>query len=43
MKKRDEVKRTEVKHQKLVSRMIKRADGSTGLLHKITMPEEDRF
>ena len=26
----------EVKHQKLVSRMIKSADGGTGLLHKTT-------
>ena len=32
MKKKDEEKRTEVEHQKLVSRMIASADGGTGLL-----------
>ena len=34
MKKNDEEQRMEVEHQKLVSRMIKSADGGTGLLHK---------
>ena len=38
MKKKDEAKKMEVEHRTLVSRMIKSADGSAGLLHKITMP-----
>ena len=38
MKKRDEVKRMKVDHLKLVSRTIKSADVSAGLLHKITKP-----
>ena len=37
MKNRDEVKRM-VEHQKLVSRVIKSADGSARLLHEITKP-----
>ena len=36
MTERDEVKRMEVRHQMLVSRVIKRTDGSTRLLHNIT-------
>ena len=32
--KKNEDKSMEVEHQKLVSRMIKSADGGTGLLHK---------
>ena len=28
----------EVEHQKLVSRLIRSAEGGTGLLHKITKP-----
>ena len=36
MTERDEVKRMEVRHQMLVSRVIKRADGSTRLWHNIT-------
>ena len=49
MKKRDEVKGMEVENQKTVSRMIKSADGSARLLHKITKTtacrggEENRF
>ena len=35
---KNEEKRMEVERQKTVSRMIKSADGSTGLWHKITMP-----
>ena len=38
MKEKDEEKRMEVEHQKLVSRMIRIAEGRTGLLHKITNP-----
>ena len=38
LKKKDEEKRKEVEHQKLVSCMIKSAEGGTGLLHKITEP-----
>ena len=36
MTKKDEEKKRELEHQKLVSRMIDSADGGTGLLHKIT-------
>ena len=38
MKKKDEAKKMEEKHQKQVCQMIKSADGSAGLLHKITRP-----
>ena len=38
MKKKDEEKRMEVEHQKLASRLIKRDEGGTGRLHKITKP-----
>ena len=38
MKKKDEEKRIEAEHQKLVSRMIASADGGASLLHKITKP-----
>ena len=34
VKKKDEERRRDVEHQKLVSRMIKSAEGGTGLLHK---------
>ena len=34
MKKKDEEKRMERERQKLVSRMLARADGGAGLLHK---------
>ena len=37
-KQKDEEKRMEVEHQKLVRRMIKCADGGAGFLHKITQP-----
>ena len=42
MNKRDDVKRMEVEHPKTVSRMIKSADGSAGLLHNITKPTVER-
>ena len=38
MEEKDEEKRMEVEHQKLVSRMIASADGGTGFLHRITEP-----
>ena len=38
MKKKDEEKRLEVEHQKMVSNMIKSANGGTGLLPKFTEP-----
>ena len=36
LKKMDEEKLMEVEHQKLVCRMIRDAEGGTGLFHKIT-------
>ena len=42
MKKKDEEKRMELEHQKLVSSMIKSAEGGTGLLHNITKPTAGR-
>ena len=38
VKKKDERKKMEELHQQRVSRMIKSAEGSAGLLHKITKP-----
>ena len=38
MKKKDEKEKMEEMHQKKVEQMIKRAEGSAGLFHKITMP-----
>ena len=38
VKKKDEDKRMEVEHQKIVSRMIDSAQGGACLLHKITEP-----
>ena len=38
MKKKGEEKKIQEEHQKLVSRMIASAEGTTGLLHKITKP-----
>ena len=38
VKETDEGKRVEVEHPKLVSCMIRSADGGTSLLHKITKP-----
>ena len=38
MKKKDEKENMEDMHQKKVEQMIKSADGSAGLLHKITKP-----
>ena len=42
VKKKDEEKRMEVEHQKIVSRMIDSAQGGAGLLHKITEPTARR-
>ena len=42
MTKKDEKKRMEVEHQKLVSRMIDNSQGGAGLLHKITKPTASR-
>ena len=38
MKKKDEVRKMKEVHQRKVSQMIKSADESAGLLHKITKP-----
>ena len=38
MKKKDGEKRKEEEHQKLVSRVIARAGGGAGLLHKFSNP-----
>ena len=38
MKKEDEKEKMEVVHQRKVEKMIKSAEGSAGLLHKITKP-----
>ena len=38
MKKKDEKEKMEEMHQKKVEQMIKSAEGSAGLLHKITRP-----
>ena len=38
MKKEDEKRKMEDLHQQKVNRMIKSAEGSAGLLHKITKP-----
>ena len=38
MTKKDEIKNLEEVHQRKISQMIKSADGSAGLLHKITKP-----
>ena len=38
MKKKDEVKKMEEEHQKKVSHVTTSADGSAGLLHRITKP-----
>ena len=37
-KKKDENEKMEVMHQRKVEKMIKSAEGSAGLLHKITKP-----
>ena len=36
--KKNEIKKLEEVHQRRVSQMIENADGSAGLLHRITMP-----
>ena len=38
MNKKDEKEKTEEMHQHRVAQMIKSAEGSAGLLHKITKP-----
>ena len=38
MKKKDEKEKMEEMHQRKVEKMIKSAEGSAGLLHKITKP-----
>ena len=38
MKKKDEKKKVEKMHQQKVEQMIKSAQGSAGLLHRITKP-----
>ena len=38
VKKKDEEKKMETEHQKLVNRMVASADGGAGLLHTVTKP-----